>query len=42
MRDSSDEEEIQLLKCGRKGDPENFNEKKRKTLVKRKRLEYVS
>ena len=28
MRDSSDEEDIQLRKCGRKGDPENLNEKK--------------
>ena len=38
MRDSSDEEEIQLTKCGSKGDAENVNEKKRKTLVKRKGL----
>ena len=29
MRDSSDEEEIQLPKCGRKGDAENLNEKKK-------------
>ena len=29
MSDSSDEEEIQLPKCGRKGDGENLNEKKR-------------
>ena len=42
MRDSSDEEEIQLPKCGRKGDAENLNEKKKITLVKRKVLEYVS
>ena len=36
---SSDEEENQLPKCGRKGDAENLNEKKKKTLMKRKRLE---
>ena len=36
----SDEEENQL--CGRKGDAENFSEKKKKKLMKRKRLEYVS
>ena len=30
MRDSTDEEEIQIPKCGRKGDAENLNEKKRK------------
>ena len=29
MRDSSDEEEIQIPKCGRKGDAENFNQKKK-------------
>ena len=28
MRDSSDEEDIQLPKCGRKGDAENLNEKR--------------
>ena len=39
---SSDEEENQLPKCGRKGDAEHFNEKKSKTLVRRKILEYVS
>ena len=39
---SSDEEENQLPKCGSKGDDENLNEKKKKTLMKRKRLEYVS
>ena len=39
---SSDEERNQLPKCGRKGDAENLDEKKRKTLMKRKRLEYVS
>ena len=39
---SSEEEDIKLPKCGRKGDAENLNEKKRKTLVKRKRLENVS
>ena len=39
---STYEEENQLPKCGRKGDAENLNEKKRKTLMKRKRLEYVS
>ena len=39
---SSYEEENQLPKCGRKGDAENLNEKKRKTLMKRKILEYVS
>ena len=37
---SSDEEYNQLPKCGRKGDAENVNEKK--TLMKRKTLEYVS
>ena len=37
-----DQEENQLPKCGKKGDAENLNEKKRKTLMKRKRLEYVS
>ena len=37
---SSDEEENQLHKCVRKGDAENLNEKK--TLMKRKRLEYLS
>ena len=37
---SSDEEENQLPKCGRKGDAENLNEKK--TLMKRKTLEYLS
>ena len=31
-----------LPKCGRKGDAENLMEKKRKTLMKRKRLEYIS
>ena len=39
---SSDEEENQLPKCGKKGDAENLNEKKRKTLMNRKGLEYVS
>ena len=39
---SSDEEEKQVPMCGRKGDAENLNEKKRKILMKRKRLEYVS
>ena len=39
---SSDEEENQLPKCGRKGDTENLNEKKRKTLMKKKGSEYVS
>ena len=39
---SSDWEENQLPNCGRKGDAENLNDKKRKTLMKRKRLEYVS
>ena len=39
---SSDEEENQLPKCVRKGDAENLNEKKRKTLMKRNRLEYIS
>ena len=29
MRDSSDDEEIQLPKFGRKGDAENLNEKKK-------------
>ena len=38
---SSDEKENKLLKCGRKGDAEILNEKKRITLVKRKRLEYI-
>ena len=28
--------------CGRKGDVENLNEKYKKTLMKRKILEYVS
>ena len=37
---SSDEEENKLPMCGRKGDAENLNEKK--TLMKRKTLEYVS
>ena len=37
----SDEEENQLPKCGRKGDAKNLIDKKRKTLMKRKRLEYV-
>ena len=37
---SSDEEDNQLPKCGRKGDAENLNEKK-KTLIKSKTLEYV-
>ena len=41
-RKSSDEEENQLPKCGRKGDAENLNKKKRRTIMKRKRLEYVS
>ena len=39
---SSDEEENQLPKCGRKGDAENLNEKKNKTLMETKILEYVS
>ena len=39
---SSDEEENQLPKCGWKGDAETLNEKKRKSLMKRNRLEYVS
>ena len=39
---SSDEEENQLPKCGRKSDAENLHEKKRKTLMKRNTLEYVS
>ena len=39
---SSDKEENQLPKRGRKGDAENLNEKKRKTLVKRKRIGYLS
>ena len=39
---SSDEEENQLPTCGRKGDAENLNEKKKKQLIKRKRLVYVS
>ena len=39
---SSAEEENQLPKCGKKGEAENLNEKKIKTLMKRKRLEYVS
>ena len=38
---SSDEEENQLRKCGRKGDAENLNEKKIKTLMKSKILEYL-
>ena len=43
MRDSSDEEKIQLPKCGSKGDAEILNEKKnRRILVNRKILEYVS
>ena len=37
---SSDEEENQLPKCGRRGDAENLNEKK--TLMKRKTLESLS
>ena len=37
---SSDEEENKLPMYGRKGDAENLNEKK--TLMKRKTLEYVS
>ena len=32
MRDSSDEKEIQLPKCGRKGDAENFNDKKKEKI----------
>ena len=32
VRDSSDEEEIQLSKCGRKGDAENLNEKKNENI----------
>ena len=42
MCDSSDDEGIKLPKCGRKGDAEILNEKKRIPLVKRKILEYVS
>ena len=38
----SEEEEIKLPKCGRKGDDKNLNDKKRKALVKSKILEYVS
>ena len=37
-----EEEKIKLPKCGRKGDIKHLNEKKRKTLVKRKILESVS
>ena len=32
MRDSSDEEEIQLPNCGRKGDAESLNEKKKENI----------
>ena len=39
---SSDEEYNQLPKCGRKGDAENINEKKKKILMKRKILECIS
>ena len=39
---SSDEEENKLPKCGGKGDIENLNGEKRKTIMKRKRSEYVS
>ena len=39
---SSDEEDNQLPKCARKGDAETLNDKKRKTLMNRKTLEYVS
>ena len=41
-KSSEEEEEIKSPKYGRKGDAETLNEKKRKTLVKRKRLEYIS
>ena len=39
---SSEEEEIKLPKCGRKGDVKILMRKQKKALVKRKRLEYVS
>ena len=38
---SSDEEENQLLMCGRKVGAENLKEKRKKTLMKRKTLENV-
>ena len=39
---SSNEEENQLPMCGRKGDTKFFNEKEKKTLMKRNTLEDVS